>query len=155
MTGHAALLTALLSQCAPTPTLPTEPPSLLKHLDAPACEYGEAISCIHGDTIVVDLPNTHPLFGKSISIRIRGIDAPELHGKHPCERAKAMDAAAFVVAMLEHAKVIRLTHLARDKYFRVLADVEADGKSVGAAMLGAGLAVDYQGQTKIPHNWCR
>ena len=29
-----------------------------------------------GDTITFNIPNLHPLFGKSISVRVRGINAP-------------------------------------------------------------------------------
>ena len=34
-----------------------------------------------GDTITVDLKGQHPLFGDNISVRIAGIDTPEIKGK--------------------------------------------------------------------------
>ena len=130
------------------------------HTTNPACEYGEVISCVRvvrvhdGDTFVVDLPNTHPLFGASISVRVRGIDAPEMHGNGPCEKQRAVEAQLFVADILVHARDIRLLHLGRDKYFRILADVEVDGLALSEELLKRGLAYPYNGKHKPQHDWC-
>ena len=126
----------------------------------PTCEYGEAISCVQvvrvhdGDTFAVNIPNTHPLFGESISVRVRGIDAPEMHGHGPCEKQRAVEAQLFVAQILVNSRNIRLLHLGRDKYFRILADVEVDGLSLSAELLKKGLAYPYDGKHKTPHDWC-
>lgn len=130
------------------------------HTPTPACEYGDAISCVQvvrvhdGDTFVVDIPNTHPLFGRAISVRVRGIDAPEMHGYGPCEKQRAVDAQLFVAGLLAHAQNIRLLHLGRDKYFRILADVEVDGIALAEDLLKRGLACRYNGKRKPQHDWC-
>ncbi|MBF0370483.1 MAG: hypothetical protein HQL52_13605 [Magnetococcales bacterium] len=36
-----------------------------------------------GDTIRFDIPGVHPLLGDNISIRVRGVDTPEIRGKCP------------------------------------------------------------------------
>ncbi len=44
--------------------------------------------CYDGDTCTFTLPGVHPLFGEKISVRIAGIDTPEIRGK--CEQEKAL-----------------------------------------------------------------
>jgi len=39
-----------------------------------------------GDTITFNLPGLHPIIGEKISIRVNGIDTPEIKGK--CEKEK-------------------------------------------------------------------
>ena len=48
--------------------------------------------CYDGDTCVVSLPDVHPLFGEKISVRIAGIDTPEIRGKCDQEKALAKEA---------------------------------------------------------------
>ena len=38
---------------------------------------------IDGDTIVISIPNVPEVFGKKISVRIAGIDTPELRANCP------------------------------------------------------------------------
>lgn len=108
-----------------------------------------------GDTITVDIPGVHPLIGNDIMIRIRGIDTPELRG-YGCtaELEKARQAKKLVKSLLRSAKEINLHKVGRGKYFRIIADVEFDGKDLGAILVKNGLAVDgYHGGKKI-HDWC-
>lgn len=106
-----------------------------------------------GDTITVDLPGIHPLIGKEISIRIDGIDAPEIKGRCDREIRLAREAKAVVTDMLSNAKRIVLANVGRDKYFRIDATVMTDGIDVGAELVRLGLAVKYDGGTKT-HRWC-
>ncbi len=109
--------------------------------------------CYDGDTCTVSLPGVHRLFGDHISVRIAGIDTPEIKGK--CEQEKALAATArdLVNRMLAHASTINLEDLGRDKYFRVLARITVDGQDVGAELLSLGLAVPYNGGGKTAA-WC-
>jgi endonuclease YncB( thermonuclease family) len=106
-----------------------------------------------GDTMMVSLPGLPPVFGDHISVRIRGIDAPEIKAR--CEREKRLshNARDLVRIMVEHAEHITLKRLGRDKYFRLLADVVIDGHDVGSVLVEQGLAVRYDGGTKAA-NWC-
>lgn len=111
-----------------------------------------------GDTITVNLPGQHDLFGKEIGVRIAGIDTPELVSRcstseeRAMEKQKGLEAKAYVQNMLASGKVITLTSLERDKYFRILAEVLVDNRSVGASLIEAGLADPYDGGTKT--GWC-
>ena len=109
-----------------------------------------------GDTVTVDIPNTHPLFGKQISVRIVGIDTPEKHGKNPCEKERARVAQRMVENLLKNAKSIELRNIDRDKYFRVLGEIWVDGKSVGDSLIKNHLAYPYDGGRKpASTDWCR
>lgn len=106
------------------------------------------------DTITVDIPDIHPLLGEKISVRVNGIDAPELHGKRPCEKDVAKKAKILVESMLKDAKKIDLYNVGRDKYFRILADVSVDQKLVKEVLLQNKLAYEYDGGTKSAVDWC-
>lgn len=107
-----------------------------------------------GDTINVRVPDVHPLIGEKISVRVAGVDTPELVSDDPCERVVARVSRNFVRSMLSSASRIDLNDLRRDKYFRILADVTADGESVSQALLVHGLALPYDGGAKVRVDWC-
>ncbi len=108
-----------------------------------------------GDTVTVKIPDVHPLFGENISVRVVGIDTPEKNGKKPCEKERARDAQKLTGSLLKNAKSIELRNVGRDKYFRVLAEVWADGKSVGDILIKNKLAYPYDGGRKpASTNWC-
>ena len=106
------------------------------------------------DTVTVEIPGVHPLLGKKISVRVRHIDAPEIKGKQPCEKDAARVAQRLVENQLKHAKRIDLKNIDRDKYFRVLADIEVDGRDLKAILEKNQLTVAYEGGTKQKQNWC-
>jgi endonuclease YncB( thermonuclease family) len=96
--------------------------------------------CYDGDTCTVTLPGLPYVFGERIAIRLVGIDAPEIKGH--CEREKrlAEQARDFLNHQLKQAHRIEIRHAARDKYFRVLAEVFADGEDLGEMLIRRGLA---------------
>ena len=86
-------------------------------------------------------------------IRIRGIDAPERDGACPAETALA-ERSAMKLAELLNAGPFTMTVIGgdeHDQYGRELRVLTRDGRSIGAAMVGAGLARDYHGR-KL--GWC-
>lgn len=111
-----------------------------------------------GDTITFNLPGIHPFFGEHAKIRVQGIDTPELKPKKaagPCEVQWGRIARNLVEAELKNAKRINLTHLTgRDKYGRILAQVEYDNKDLKTVLLKNQLAVTYTGKKKASVNWC-
>lgn len=116
----------------------------------------EVLAVHDGDTFTVNLPGQgHPIFTKEIGVRMLGVDAPELDSKEPCEAKKAIEARDFSRNILTKAKKVDLQLMARDKYFRILSDVVADGKSVGQQLIDARLAVPYDGNTKPKRDWCK
>lgn len=112
------------------------------------------ISVHDGDTFKAEIPNTHPFFSSSL-IRLNGIDAPEITSKTPCEKSKAETAKAQLEAMLKTATRIDLYNIQKDKYFRIRADVYADGKNVSEIILKKHLARPYHGEAKVYYNWCK
>lgn len=88
------------------------------------------------------------------SVRILGIDAPELNGACEAERAKARQARAFLAKRTENRLVV-LHDISNDKYGgRVLARVVTEsGEDLGAILLGEGLAVPYDGHGP-KEKWC-
>ena len=86
-------------------------------------------------------------------IRIRGIDAPEREGACPAETALAERSAARLVDLL-NAGPFTMTVVGgneRDQYGRELRVLTRNGRSIGEAMVAAGLAHHYRGRK---HSWC-
>jgi endonuclease YncB( thermonuclease family) len=119
--------------------------------------YGTAIvaevrTVYDGDTFFADIKDWPAIAGQRIGVRIYGIDTPELRGKCPQEVTLARKAKQRVVEILRSAKVVELRNMRRDKYFRIVAEVYADGVNVGERLINSGLAVTYFGKTKV--SWC-
>ena len=108
--------------------------------------------CYDGDTCTFTLPGIHPLLGEKISIRLNGVDTPEIRGKCPSEKRLAKRAKILVNRMLKKAQKIRLLNVSRGKYFRIVADIEVDGVLLKEVLLRDGLAHRYDGGTK--KGWC-
>ena len=120
---------------------------------APEKEYGsifvdEVVSVYDGDTFTVNVRQWPQILGDHIGIRLNGVDTPEMKGSTPEVKAAAEKAKTLVEKMLTKSKFVVLKHIKRDKYFRVVADVECDGKDLGKALIDAGLAKPYDGGTK-------
>lgn len=107
-----------------------------------------------GDTITFNIQNVHPLLGNKISIRVNGIDTPELRTKNKCEKEKALKAKMVVQTILKPANRIDLVNIKRGKYFRIVADVIVDGKSISKILIKNKLAVKYDGGKKNKIDWC-
>jgi micrococcal nuclease len=107
-----------------------------------------------GDTITFDIPDVHPLIGKTISVRVRGVDTPEVKTSDPCEKESARMAKNLVESFLKRARRVDLENVDRDKYFRILADVKADGEDMKSVLMRNGLAYAYDGGKKKKVDWC-
>lgn len=88
-----------------------------------------------------------------ITIRLRGVDTPEMNGRCPRESALAREARRFTQDVLSRG-VISLTDIRRGKYGgRVVARIaNARGEDLGEALLKAGLARPYG---KRRRSWCQ
>jgi endonuclease YncB( thermonuclease family) len=100
----------------------------------------EVVRIIDGDTVEA---RVHVWLDTDVTtlVRIRGIDAPELHGRCPGEREAAAAARANLEALLGGGRVW-LTEIGHDKYGRrVVAMVRLpSGADAGERMLAAGHA---------------
>jgi micrococcal nuclease len=117
---------------------------------------GQVIKVYDGDTITIAtrLPfNESPLY--RLSVRLNGIDSPEIKGKDVSdeEKAAAIVTRDFVSSLILH-KYVKLENIQNEKYGRVLADVYLDDIHLNALLIDQGYAVKYDGGTKMkPASW--
>jgi len=103
---------------------------------------GERLRVIDGDTIAVG----------GTTIRIIGLDAPELRGACPAEIRLARRAQARLVQLLGAGHQVE--RRGRDRYGRTLAVVrDARGRDVAPVMIREGLARPYNGRGPRG-GWC-
>jgi endonuclease YncB( thermonuclease family) len=108
------------------------------------------VRVIDGDTFVAE---AHVWPGETVrvSVRIRGIDAPELHSRCPRERLAAAEARDALAALLDRQNV-KITNVGGGKYYgRVLADVETEDGEVAPALLSRALVRYYSGGRRQPY----
>jgi len=103
---------------------------------------GQHIYVIDGDTF--DLNGTR--------IRVAGIDAPETHPARCPEEAALGAAATRKLAELLRGRPLWVSGLKTDRYGRAVAIVRVGGEDVADAMIGAGLARNYDGKPR--QGWC-
>lgn len=111
----------------------------------------EIIRAIDGDTF---LARVRQRDGRDlvVSVRLRGIDAPELKASCAQELDKA-EAAADALRNLLAQGGVTISNLGLDKYGRVLADVATRRTAnVSAALLAGGFARSYNGGHR--DGWC-
>lgn len=113
------------------------------------------IEVYDGDTIKVQLPDLPSVFGDRLSIRVSGIDTPELRTKNTCEKQAALKAKELVEKLITGSKKVSLQNCIRGKYFRLVCDVLADANSLSLALVKAKLAYKYNGGTKKQIDWCK
>jgi micrococcal nuclease len=108
--------------------------------------------CYDGDTCYV-AAKTLPDSLRNMSIRILGIDTPEIRADCTEEKDLALQGRAFANDMFRNADNIEFRNLKWDKYGgRILADVYIDGMSYKHEIIEAGLAREYDGGKKL--GWC-
>ncbi len=111
-------------------------------------------SVIDGDTLKAIIPNLPPSLSQ-VSIRVNGIDTPELHGKCAKEKALANEAKTFLNNWFLATKNVKLDDLDWDKFGgRILATVYFDSVLVATTMIEKGYAVGYSGEKKVK-DWCQ
>lgn len=112
----------------------------------------EFVKAYDGDTLTVNIPGLPAVFGHHLSVRLAGLDAPEIKGRCDQEKYLAMLARSVLNAKLRKAKEIILQDVKPDKYFRLDAIVLADGVNINQEMLDSGLARPYSGGKR--KGWC-
>jgi len=110
----------------------------------------DVVSVYDGDSIIVD---AHPWPGMTIriSVRVRGIDTPEIRGKCQAEKKAALVARDRMVELAQGS--ILLENVGNGKYAgRVVADVVSGEGSLAELMIKEGLARPYDGGKRA--SWC-
>ena len=119
-----------------------------------------------GDTIKTDLSWRLPEPLNKVSIRIAGIDTPELPaksyaitgklGRAKCtkEAELALKAKNRLIEILGTHKRMKITNFKWGRNGgRIVADVFIDGKNVGNILINEGFAVEYKGYGP-KYDWC-
>jgi endonuclease YncB( thermonuclease family) len=125
------------------------------------------IEVYDGDTIKSDMSARLPDPLGDISIRVSGIDTPEMPAKSYHETGKlnrakcvqeaelALEAKEFVEMMAVGFKKMKVDNFDWGKYGgRIVGDVKIGGVDVATALINEGLAVPYDGKTAKSHDWC-
>jgi endonuclease YncB( thermonuclease family) len=113
----------------------------------------EVVRIIDGDTFVARM-RTGPGGEIETRVRLRSIDAAELHARCSKELRLALAARAALQRLLADGRVM-LSHVGPDKYpGRIDANVATRGTNdISAAMLSGGFARAYDGGRR--RSWCR
>jgi len=119
---------------------------------------GRVIKVYDGDTITIasKLPyDSSPLY--RFSVRLNGIDAPEIKGSGISDEEKeAAKIARDFVSNLILNKFVKLTNVQNEKYGRVLADIYIDDIHLNDLLIRERYAVKYDGGTKMkPSSWIK
>lgn len=140
----------------------TQPETIIKWEDTVEFTFpitgGKVIKVYDADTITIAtrLPfKDSPLY--RLSVRLNGIDAPEIKGKDVSneEKEAAVIARDVVSKMILHKDVV-LKNIQTEKYGRVLADVYIDNINLNEYLITHKYAVKYDGGTKIkPLSWLK
>lgn len=117
-------------------------------------EKGIVIKVYDGDTITIasKLPyESSPLY--RFSVRLNGIDCPEIKGKDENEKECAKIAKKEMNDLIMN-KMVTLKNVQTEKYGRILADVYIGDLHLNQHLIEKRLAVSYDGGTKMkPTDW--
>ena len=122
--------------------------------EAEKVKYGDVVaskimSVYDGDTFTINVDGWPEIIGRKISIRVAGIDTPEIRDKRAEIKILALAAKDFANKRLRCADKVELLDMRRDKYFRILAIAEIDGDNLGNLLIAEKLAKPYEGGAKV------
>ena len=117
---------------------------------------GRVIKVYDGDTITIasKLPfNDSPLY--RLSVRLNGIDTPEIKGKTEDEKLAAKQTRDALAGLILN-KYVTLKNIQTEKYGRILADVYFGDLHLNEWLIKEKYAVKYDGGTKkTPTSWLK
>lgn len=117
---------------------------------------GRVIKVYDGDTITIasKLPfDNSPLY--RLSVRLNGIDTPEIKGKTEDEKTAAKQARDALSNLILN-KYVTLKNIQTEKYGRILADVFIGEIHLNEWLITEKYALKYDGGTKkIPTSWLK
>ena len=120
----------------------------------PMFTVAKVVKVYDGDTITVATPlhfDNSPIY--RFSVRLRGIDCPEIRTKNDNEKECGKKARKIMTDQVLN-KLVTFENIDYDKYGRILADVLINGVNITKTLLEQRLAVEYNGGKKIsPEDW--
>ena len=114
----------------------------------PPIVYCKVIKVYDGDTITV--ASRLPFEGSPIyrfSVRLAGIDSPEMRGGSELETKKAIESRDALYHLI-FGNIIELRNNGKEKYGRLLADIYYKGLHINKWMLDNNYAIEYYGGKK-------
>lgn len=115
---------------------------------------GQVIKVYDGDTITIASKMPYPespLY--RFSVRLNGIDTPEIKGKNEDEKEIAKKARNELTTLIMN-KEVTLKNVQSEKYGRILAEVYLGDICLNDWLVEKKFAVKYDGGTKqIPESW--
>ena len=122
----------------------------------PQVTKGRVVNVYDGDTLTLAarLPNDNTIY--KFSVRLRGLDCPEVKTNDKSEKLIAMKARNYVSSKVL-GEMVTLFNVDLDKYGRLLAGVlYNEQKDLAEELISERLAVRYEGGTKIsPTDWVK
>ena len=120
----------------------------------PTVTSGKVIKVYDGDTITIasQIHPSQPCIYR-FSVRLLGIDSPEIKGKTENEKILAKQSRDALYNLI-YGKFVTLENVNTEKYGRLLADVKYGDIHINKWMLDNNYAVPYDGGKKlIPEEW--
>ncbi|KXJ51215.1 MAG: nuclease [Thalassospira sp. Nap_22] len=139
--------------CTAAVTMITSLPAIAACYDWPLREY-RGNYAYDGDTIYVAIPGL-PDEIANMSVRVRGVDTPEMRGQCDSEKQLAQKARDYARQRLKTATSVQFCEPEWGRYGgRVVASVRIDGSPLDLELIENGLARPYDGKTKR-QPWCQ
>lgn len=139
--------------CTAAVTMIASLPAVAACYDWPLREY-RGNYAYDGDTIYVAIPGL-PDEIANMSVRVRGVDTPEMRGQCESEKQLAQKARNYARQRLKTATSVQFCELEWGRYGgRVVASVRIDGSPLDLELIENGLARPYDGKTKR-QPWCQ
>jgi len=110
----------------------------------------KVVRIIDGDTIVVDIDLGFFTWINNRSIRLIGIDTPEIRTKNPLEKEAGFLAKSYVENLIKPGDTVIVNTVLdkTEKFGRILGTISTEtGFNINKALLDENLAVPYTGQS--------
>ena len=109
---------------------------------------------VDGDTFVGDIALKNSATVKSVNIRLRNVDTPEIHGACDYEIAMANRAKQRLAELIPVGSTVEIKNIKNDKYDgRIDANVfNSRGRDVGLILIHEKLGRAYSGGKRL--SWC-
>ena len=119
----------------------------------PQIKACKVIKVYDGDSVTVaaKLHESFPL--NRFSVRLSGIDTPEMRSKNENEKKRAVLAKTFLQEKILN-KTVYLENITTEKYGRLLATIIYNGENINQLMIDNKYAISYGGGKKeTPKEW--
>ena len=110
---------------------------------------------VDGDTFIARVALSKNVNVSTISVRLRNVDTPEIHGECDEEIEKALIAKQRLAELIPVGQTVEIKNITNDKYEgRIDANVyDKNNQDVGAILIKEKLGRSYSGGRRQP--WCK